>query len=131
MPLRFARSAQFTPPETDRMRICSPAISVLALALISAAASARPSCTGLKNRKMVFVFLVTGKSAEGYSAQEIEKMQAAHLANFGVLYNKGLLKLVGPCRDPARVKRGIALLDIPDTSRLDDCFKGDPYIQSG
>ena len=80
---------------------------------------------------MFFVFLVTGKSAEGYSAQDIEKMQAAHLANFGQLYDRGLLKLVGPCRDPEKVKRGIVLLDVSDRSKLEDCFHGDPYVQSG
>ena len=49
-----------------------------------------------------WIFLTAGKSSQGTERSEIEKMQAAHLANFGRLYKAGKLLTAGPLADPQK-----------------------------
>ncbi|MBS0261944.1 MAG: hypothetical protein JSS02_08300 [Planctomycetes bacterium] len=80
---------------------------------------------------LYWIFLTTGKSTQGTERSEIEKMQAAHLANFGKLYQAGKLFAAGPMSDPQKKKRGIVVATAPDTKALAELFEPDPFIQNG
>ncbi len=82
-----------------------------------------------KNQKLFFVFLTTGKSAEGVAKEKIAKLQEAHLANFRRLAEAGKLLAVGPTSDPDKKIRGIVLLRAANKSELPKMFDDDPCVQ--
>ncbi len=84
--------------------------------------------------RLWFVILVTGPTKLPDDEAEVQKMQKAHLANFGAMHEKGLLLTAGPMKDPAKVKRGIVVFDgrtVKDRKAVMTAFKNDPYIQNG
>jgi uncharacterized protein YciI len=78
-----------------------------------------------------FVFLVAGKNPPQATAEEVGKYQMAHLDNFKRLFGEGKLLTAGPLGDPAKQKRGIVVLTVPDKGAVKDCFGPDPYVQKG
>src|SRR5262245_47992568 len=80
---------------------------------------------------MYWIFLTTGKTTQGTERSEIEKMQAAHLANFGRLHKEGKLFTAGPMADPQKKMRGIVVVTAPDLKSLTELFEPDPYVKQG
>ena len=78
-----------------------------------------------------FVFLVTGKPTQGTVPEEIEKMQAAHLENFGRLAKIGELSAAGPCTDPEKIVRGIVVINATSIKDAESKFEPDPYVGQG
>lgn len=77
-----------------------------------------------------WIFLTTGKSSQGTERSELQKMQAAHLANFGRLYKAGKLFAAGPLADPQKTRRGIVIAKATDTKSLFEMFESDPLIKN-
>ncbi len=78
-----------------------------------------------------FVFLVTGKSAEGTAKAEMEQMQKAHVGNFGRLAGLGELSAAGPCSDPEKRVRGIVVVHATSLVEAEAKFGADPYVTQG
>jgi uncharacterized protein YciI len=79
-----------------------------------------------------FVFLNTGISPKekGISDDEVAKMQAQHVGNFGTQFNLGKLMAAGPV-GPGGKTRGIVVLAVHTPQQIAEAFKPDPYVQSG
>ena len=78
-----------------------------------------------------FVLLRRGPRVDGYSDQELEEIQAAHLAFHDRMREEGHMLLSGPFRDQEdETKRGISLYrtGLEETRRL---IEGDPAIRAG
>ena len=78
-----------------------------------------------------FVLLRRGPRADEYSDQELEEIQAAHLAFLDRMREEGHMLLSGPFRDQEdETKRGISLYrtGLEETRRL---IEGDPAIRAG
>jgi uncharacterized protein YciI len=78
-----------------------------------------------------FVFLVTGKSTQGTAQEEVQKMQAAHLENFGRLAKINELSAAGPCADPEKKVRGIVVIHANSIADAESKFSPDPYVSEG
>ena len=81
--------------------------------------------------KLYWIFLTTGRSTEGVPADDVRKMQKAHLTNFGRLAGEGTLLTAGPMSDPEGVLRGIVIVKAPDRGAVDRMFDQDPYVTKG
>jgi len=79
-----------------------------------------------------FVFLNTGISPKdkGISDEDVGKMQAQHVGNFGTQFNLGKLMAAGPVGRGGKT-RGIVVLAVHMPEQIAECFKPDPYVQSG
>src|SRR5215467_4894873 len=79
-----------------------------------------------------FVFLNTGISPKekGITDEEVAKMQAQHVGNFGTQFNLGKLMAAGPLGRGGKA-RGIVVLAVHTPEEIAECFKPDPYVQSG
>jgi uncharacterized protein len=79
-----------------------------------------------------FVLLRRGPRADDYSEEELEELQAGHLAFLDEMRERGHLLLAGPFRDQEdETKRGLAVYrtSLEDTLRLIE--KGDPSVRAG
>jgi uncharacterized protein YciI len=77
-------------------------------------------------------FLNTGagrSKTKGMSQEELSKMQAAHVGNFGNLFNEGRLFAAGPLGDNGWI-RGIVVLNTPTEAKAHECFQADPFVQN-
>jgi len=78
-----------------------------------------------------FVLLRRGPRAFEYFEEELDRLQAAHLAHLDVMRERGALLVAGPFRDqPDESFRGFCLYgtDIEETRAL---VQADPSIQAG
>lgn len=78
-----------------------------------------------------FVLLRRGPRADDYSDEELEGLQAAHLAFLDSMRERGHLVLAGPFRDQEdETKRGLAIYrtTLDETRRL---TQQDPSVQAG
>ena len=78
-----------------------------------------------------FVLLRRGPRAEDYSDEELDELQAAHLAFLDEMRKRVHLVLAGPFRDQDdETKRGLAIYrtGLHETRRLTD---QDPSVQAG
>ncbi len=78
-----------------------------------------------------WVFLKTGKPSTEFAREELERMQAAHLANFGRLFKLGKLSAAGPLGDPTQKLRGIVCVSATDAANIPEYFGEDPFIEHG
>lgn len=78
-----------------------------------------------------FGFFVRGKAIRKYEAKELEEMQAGHIANLRRRFGEKKLIAAGPLGDPTQVRRGIIVLTVPNHLAIAECFKTDPFVQSG
>lgn len=79
-----------------------------------------------------FVLLRRGSRADDYTEEELEELQAGHLAFLDEMRERGHLLLAGPFRDQEdETKRGLALYrtSLVDTLRLIE--EGDPSVRAG
>ena len=80
-----------------------------------------------------WVFLNTGSAREkvkGMAKEEVSKMQAAHVGNFGTLFDQGRLFTAGPLGDNGWI-RGIVVLAATNEAKARECFGADPFVQNG
>jgi uncharacterized protein YciI len=78
-----------------------------------------------------FVLLRRGPRADDYSDEQLDELQAAHLAFLAEMRQRGHLVLAGPFRDQDdETKRGLAIYrtSLEETRRL---TKQDPSVQAG
>jgi uncharacterized protein YciI len=78
-----------------------------------------------------FVLLRRGPRADDYSDEELDELQAAHLAFLDEMRKRGHLVLAGPFRDQDdEAKRGLAIYrtSLGETRRLTE---EDPSVQAG
>ncbi len=80
-------------------------------------------------RQYWFVMLTSGenRSQDSVAAQ---KIQEAHLANIGRLYNEGKLKVAGPFGDDGKWI-GLFILDCPTKEEAEKLVKTDPAVAAG
>ncbi len=99
---------------------------VSVLSLVAQAGSRSP-------QTLQWVFLNTGTARDkikGLAREEVAKMQAAHVGNFGTLFNEGRLFAAGPLGDNGWI-RGIVVLAATDQAGARECFAKDPFVQNG
>jgi uncharacterized protein YciI len=106
----------------NSLRLVATILAVFACRQLSAAADEKLD---------YFVFLVTGKPTQGTPQEEIQKMQAAHLENFGRLAKIGELSAAGPCADPEKTVRGIVVINAKSMADAESKFGPDPYVGEG
>jgi uncharacterized protein YciI len=82
-------------------------------------------------KKRFWIILVTGKSAVDVPKAELQAKQKAHIDNFTRLAKLGQLFAAGPMADPAKVKRGIILVEAESKDKLPELFEPDPYVKEG
>jgi uncharacterized protein YciI len=93
-------------------------------------------CSGQRpetSQVLQWVFLNTGSARDkvkGMTGEEVAKMQAAHVGNFGTLFDEGRLFAAGPLGDNGRI-RGIVVLAAMTEGKAKECFGADPFIQNG
>jgi uncharacterized protein len=78
-----------------------------------------------------FVLLRRGPRADDYSDEELDELQAAHLAFLDEMRKRGHLVLAGPFRDQDdETKRGLVVYrtNLEETRRLTD---QDPSVRAG
>jgi len=99
-------------------------------ALILAALRGQAEIQGIQTN--TFVFLNTGVSPKdkGISNEEVGKMQTQHVGNFGAQFSQGKLMAAGPLGGGGKT-RGIVVLAVQAPEQIAECFKPDPYVQSG
>jgi uncharacterized protein YciI len=79
-----------------------------------------------------FVLLRRGPRADEFSEQELEELQAGHLAFLDRMRDEGHLLLAGPFRDQEdETKRGLCVYrtSIEETKKL--VAEGDPSVRAG
>lgn len=83
------------------------------------------------NETITFVFLNTGVSpkSKGISDDEVRKMQAQHVGNFGTQFDLGTLIAAGPLGDNGFI-RGTVVLTASTLEKGAEVFKPDPYVQN-
>ena len=78
-----------------------------------------------------WIFLTKGRATDGIERSAIEKMQAAHIANFVRLAGIGKLLTAGPMADPQKILRGIVVVTVTGQTELAEIFEPDPYVKQG
>ncbi len=81
-------------------------------------------------RRYVMVLLHAGKKSNKYSKEELEKIQAGHMANIGRLAKEGKLLVAGPMGDDGDL-RGIFILDCEHVEEAKALVATDPAVVAG
>jgi uncharacterized protein YciI len=105
----------------------------LVYALVAALPLASPAQLPENRDTLQWVFLNTGSARDkvkGMAKDEVAKMQAAHVGNFGTLFNEGRLFAAGPLGDNGWI-RGIVVLAAMTEANAKQCFGADPFVQNG
>lgn len=76
-----------------------------------------------------FVMLKRGPKRD-QPADEVERLQAGHMANMQAYADKGRLQIAGPFMDDGDW-RGIFILDVPDRAGAEAMCRDDPAVQAG
>jgi len=94
------------------------------------------SCPAAETERSVanatWVFLNSGSGRNKMKEMEestVKQMQAAHVANFGTLFEQGKLFIAGPLGDNGSI-RGIVVLNTTAMEDVKSCFKADPLVQN-
>lgn len=107
---------------------------ILCLGCVACIADEQPqevSSTKPTKQPYFWIFLTSGKSTASVDRVEIEKMQAAHLSNFGRLHSEGKLFMAGPLSDPDKKLRGIVIVTAKNAESVPKLFESDPYVTQG
>ena len=78
-----------------------------------------------------FVLLRRGPRAEGFSEEELDRLQKAHLAHLDAMKERGVMAVAGPFSEqPDETWRGFCLytVELAETRRL---AESDPSVQAG
>lgn len=107
---------------------------LLGITLVSCCVVARPAIAQESSQpesKLYWIFLTSGQTTQGVAADEIRKMQSAHLANFKRLADAGKLLTAGPMNDSQGILRGIVIIKAANGEAVDQMFDADPYVKKG
>jgi len=74
-------------------------------------------------------FLKTGPN-RSQTEEDTEKLQAAHLAHLGKMYDLGYADISGPFADDGDI-RGITIYNVPSLKMADSLANADPMVISG
>jgi uncharacterized protein YciI len=98
--------------------------------VVVASCEALPAAAAAANDVLTWIFLNSGapEKRAGYSKEELEKMQAQHVGNFGTQFDRGTLLMAGPLGETG-LTRGTVVLAVNAPEQIADCFKNDPFIQ--
>lgn len=96
-----------------------------------AGSSTKPGVMNKPQSSLFWIFLKTGKSTEGVATEDVDAMQAEHIANFKRLATENKLLTAGPMQDPEKMLRGMVILRAKNYAEIEEMFSPDPYIQSG
>jgi uncharacterized protein YciI len=99
-------------------------VNVLAAALLAVLASGAPS------ERLWWIFLNTGPHRDQPAGPEMDKRQAAHLANLDRLTRSGVMPMAGPLGDNGFI-RGTAIVRAPSRAALAKAFQPDPFLKIG
>ncbi|MFN7889831.1 MAG: YciI family protein [Pirellula sp.] len=116
------------------IRVGASFVLILCLGCLVSLANDQPqaaSATKPTKQPYFWIFLTSGKSTASVDRVEIEKMQAAHLSNFGRLHGEGKLFMAGPLSDPDKNLRGIVVVTAMDAASVPKLFESDPYVTNG
>jgi uncharacterized protein YciI len=80
------------------------------------------------DRTAYWIFLTSGQPSSEFSREEIEVMQARHLANFRRLHSLDRLAAAGPLGDPQRQLRGMVYATAENLDQLKQFFEPDPFV---
>jgi len=102
---------------------------LLALLFCTAIAVSAQKDSGEKIRKYYFVLLTSGpnRNQDSVTAAQIQK---AHLANMGILYKQGKLKVAGPFGDEGNWQ-GVFIFDCATKAETEALLQTDPAIKAG
>lgn len=81
-------------------------------------------------RRYVMVFLMRGDKAQEFSPEELEEIQAGHMANMDRLIEEGKLLVAGPFGDDTEY-RGIFIMDCENVEEAEALVASDPAIIAG
>src|SRR5262249_43919042 len=83
-------------------------------------------------KPITFILLNSGASRTNLKSMEkeaVNKMQSAHLGNFGTQFDRGTLIAAGPLGDNGFI-RGTVILAVDGSNQVAECFKTDPFVQN-
>ena len=107
-------------------------LSAFLVASVGLTLQAQPANDTINN-PIHFVFLNTGSArakTKDMSKEELEKMQAAHVGNFGTQFDSGKIFAAGPLGDNGFI-RGIVIPNAETAEQVKEIFKPDPFVQNG
>jgi uncharacterized protein len=81
-------------------------------------------------RRYVLVMLYRGKKANKIPKDQLEAIQAGHMANIGRLAKEGKLLVAGPMGEDEDL-RGIFILDCENVAEAEQLVQTDPAIAAG
>lgn len=81
-------------------------------------------------KQYVMVLLYRGESANDFTEQELEELQAGHMANTNRLAEEGKIVVAGPFGDDTEL-RGIFIMDVATVEEAEELCAADPAIAAG
>jgi uncharacterized protein YciI len=81
-------------------------------------------------KQYYFCLLLRGDKAQSFSKEELEKIQAGHMANINKYADLGKIVVAGPFGDDTD-RRGILIMDVETMEEAEAIVKEDPAVQAG
>lgn len=106
------------------------ALLVFCLFLQQSNCTAQSDPAGDWKLKTYYMVLLKSGPVRNQDSLEVEKIQNAHLANIGKLFDEKLLVLAGPFLDEGSYK-GIFLFDVPTEEEAEQLVMTDPAVIAG
>jgi len=119
-------------PPHPRSRVSR--ILALFVLLAAWASACRTSAVGAdEGRDYVLVILRRGPQSAGRAPEEVQRVQAAHMANITRLAEAHVLFVAGPfgTPNPDPSRRGLFVFDVADVERARELTASDPAVQEG
>jgi uncharacterized protein YciI len=110
-----------------RILLSAVLMSALIFAAMSKADESLKLTEGLKTYYLVFLLKGENRSQ---SAEEADRIQAAHLAHLGKMYAEGKLAIAGPLLDDQEL-RGICVYDVKTMEEAKKLAEADPAVKAG
>lgn len=77
-----------------------------------------------------FIAFLKSGSVRTQNEEEAQKLQEAHLAHLGKMYELGYADISGPFGDNGKI-RGITIYNVPTLKMADSLANADPMVQAG
>lgn len=81
-------------------------------------------------RQYVFVMLKAGPNKDDFTAEQLQEIQAGHMAHLNKLAESGKLAIAGPFGDDSEW-RGILIFNVPTVEEVEELVSEDPAIKAG
>ena len=85
---------------------------------------------GMTMKRYYLLLYVRGDRANEYSEEELEKIQAGHLAHIKKLASEGKVLMAGPFGGDGE-KRGMLVFDLKDAAEVERLSQQDPAVKAG